>query len=136
LIARFEPEWVRQMARLRWIVIANTAVANWCGTSYIAVKYYALLMAPDLGVWSLSWKCRLSLEVERMRQAQLVDQKAQLSFEGLDALEALFQGRRREPLDDLSLCFVCMQWACTNPNCRLGRRCDLQTKLDQLEASA
>jgi hypothetical protein len=71
-----------------------------------------------------------------MAQAQLVDSKAKLSFEGLDALEALSQGGRREPLDDLSLCFVCMQWACNNPDCRSGRRCDLQAQLDQLKTPA
>jgi hypothetical protein len=67
-----------------------------------------------------------------MRQAQLADQKMRLSFEGLDALGALCEGGRREPPDDLNLCFVCMRWACNNPE----RRCDLQAKLDQFEAPA
>ena len=71
-----------------------------------------------------------------MAQAQSVDSKVPLSFEGLDALEALSQGGRREPLDDLSLCFVCMQWACDNPNCHSGRHCDLQANLDPLKAPA
>jgi len=71
-----------------------------------------------------------------MAQAQLVDYKAHLSFERLDALEAHFQDGRQEPPDDLSLCFVCMQWACNNPDCRSGRRCDLQAKLEQLVAAA
>ncbi len=78
----------------------------------------------------------LSLEVELMAQAQLFDSKAQVSFEGLDALEALYQGATREPEDDLSLCFVCMQWACSNPGCRSGRRCDLQAQFDPSKASA
>ncbi len=76
-----------------------------------------------------------SLEVGIMTQAQLVDSKTQLSFEGSDALEAL-PGGRREPLDDLSLCFVCMQWACNNPGCRTGRRCELQAQLDPVKAPA
>ncbi len=71
-----------------------------------------------------------------MTQAQLVNSNAHLSVEGLDALEALYAGNKREPQDDLSLCFVCMQWACNNPACRSGRRCDLQAKLDGLEAPA
>jgi len=67
-----------------------------------------------------------------MTQAQLVANEAQVSFEALDALKGLSQARRPEPPDNLSLCFVCMQWACSNPGCRAGRRCDLQAQLDQL----
>lgn len=67
-----------------------------------------------------------------MGQPQLVDYKPQFSFEGFDALEALQSGRR-EPLDDLSLCFICLQWACSNPNCRGGRQCNLQAELSQPE---
>ncbi|MGD0298498.1 MAG: hypothetical protein ABSE86_15445 [Bryobacteraceae bacterium] len=67
-----------------------------------------------------------------MTQAQLVDHEAQVPFEALDALEGLCQTRRSEATDDLSLCFVCMQWACSNPGCRAGRRCDLQAQLDNL----
>lgn len=71
-----------------------------------------------------------------MTDAQLVNSNAHFSFEGLDALDALCLNAKREPPGDLSLCFVCMQWACNNPDCRCGRRCDLQTKLDQLKATA
>jgi hypothetical protein len=67
-----------------------------------------------------------------MTQAQLVDNKAQISFEALDAAGGLCRAGRPEAPVDLSLCFVCMQWACSNPGCRSGRRCDLQAKLDQL----
>jgi hypothetical protein len=71
-----------------------------------------------------------------MTQAQLVGYKAQPS-EGLDALGAPSPDVRRELPDDLSLCFVCMQWACSNPGCRSGQRCDLQAQLDrQLAAPA
>jgi hypothetical protein len=67
-----------------------------------------------------------------MSQAQLVANEAPISFEALDALKGLSQARRPEPPDNLSLCFVCMQWACSNPGCREGGRCDLQAQLDQL----
>ncbi len=67
-----------------------------------------------------------------MTQAQMVDNKPQTSFEALDSLGGLRQAGRPEPPDDLSLCFVCMQWSCSNPGCRSGRRCALQAKLDQL----
>jgi hypothetical protein len=67
-----------------------------------------------------------------MSQAQLVANEAQISFEALDALQGLSQASRPEPPDNLSLCFVCMQWACSNPGCRDGSRCDLQGQLDHL----
>lgn len=71
-----------------------------------------------------------------MTQAQLVDYDTRHFFETLDALEALCQGDRKQPQDDLGLCFVCLQWACNNPDCRSGRRCALQVNLDRSEVFA
>ncbi len=71
-----------------------------------------------------------------MRQAQSVEYERYPSRDGLAAFDEFLQGGRRELPDDLSLCFVCLQWACKNPDCRSGLRCDLQAKLDQLESPA
>jgi hypothetical protein len=56
---------------------------------------------------------------------------AQDFLEGMEGFEALGQGERAR--DDLRLCAICMQWACSNPQCRSQSQCDLQVQLNQLE---
>ena len=55
------------------------------------------------------------------------------SFGSLDGLEAVGQSDRAR--DDLSLCAICMQWACENPECRRLEQCHLQTELERSDAA-
>ena len=68
-----------------------------------------------------------------MTQIQSTDPGVPPLLENFDSLERLFDSRGRVD-EDLSLCFVCLRWTTGNEGCRRGDRCELQLKLDQLNA--